>query len=35
MIDDSKYQKKDIEELNQKAQETCAWEITTEVEDVD
>ena len=35
MIDDSKYQKKDIEELNQKAYETCAWEITTEVENAD
>lgn len=32
MIDDSKYQKKDIEELNQKAYETCAWEIITEAE---
>ena len=33
MIDDSKYQKKDIEELDQKAYETCAWEVTTETED--
>lgn len=33
MIDDSKYNKEDIEELNQKAYETCAWEITTEVKD--
>lgn len=33
MIDDSKYQKKDIEELSQKAYETCAWEITSETGD--
>ncbi len=33
MVDDSKYPKKDIEELSQKAYETCAWEITSEIED--
>lgn len=32
MIDDSKYQNQDIEELNRKAYETCAWETTTEAE---
>ena len=32
MIDDSKYTKEDIEELDQKAYETCAWEITSEAE---
>lgn len=30
MIDDSKYTKEEIEELNQKAYETCAWEIASE-----
>lgn len=25
--------KEEIEELNKRAYETCAWEITTEVED--
>ena len=32
MIDDSKYDKKVIEELDKKAYETCSWEVTSEVE---
>lgn len=32
MIDDSKYTKEEIKELDQKAYETCVWEIITEVE---
>lgn len=32
MIDDSKYTEEDIEELSQKAYETCVWEVTSESE---
>ena len=33
MVIERELTQEEIEELNKRAQETCAWEITTEVKD--
>lgn len=33
MVNERELTQEEMEELNKRARETCAWEITTEVED--